>query len=133
MKITKEEGTNSKDKRKQWCDIHKWGTHNNENCKNQLVCTRCDKSGHKKEECRTILCEYCKDVLKNDKFLGHLAEKCFYVNRCPKCNKTGHCEDKCLSHYYYYRNKEINKKELESNDVRQFINKDDRKEFPELI
>ena len=77
-------------KTKLWCDIHKWGTHTNDNCKNQLICALCQKNGHKTTKCRTVMCHYCKRINNPKGFIGHKDENCFLLQSCQRCDKKGH-------------------------------------------
>jgi len=107
-----------------------WG-HKDENCFLLQTCSRCNEKGHHVENCRTILCEYCKNVLKNGKFFGHTDSRCFLKNPCSKCNKLGHQEDQCLNHLVEYKKEELMKLN-DNNDIKK-IDKDNKKDFPDLL
>jgi len=54
-----------------WCNIHKFGNHDNTTCKNQ------------------ISCNFCKGT-------GHTDADCFLKHPCSHCGRKGHKEEKCL-------------------------------------
>lgn len=80
---------------KSWCDLHKWGTYTNDECKNQLICALCKKSGHKTTECRTVMCHHCKRTNNPKGFYGHKNENCFLLQTCSRCDGKGHQQENC--------------------------------------
>ena len=45
-----------------------------------LFCLRCEKRGHEANECRTVMCEYCKKIGNPRGYFGHKEENCFVLN-----------------------------------------------------